>query len=315
MLWAIFPVLAQFFYTSGGYIENYLADLAMPKKRAGALIIGRMPCFLLTMLLLLAILGRAVFILPVANAFGLILAGAINIVGSVMYFRALQAGDAADVNIFGQLSPLISLALGVVILGESVTTMQGFGLLFIMLAAAIVAFGGMSKKERQSPNVKVAALTIVASFFSILSDVVFAFYIKGFTSNLTLLGQSLFFFEIGSALAVVVLTICFPSWRRAFRSAFMIGKRHGRNSLALLLDNLFFMLAELLYKYGLLIVPVVAMMTAVGKVSSLFVSLFFTIILGRIFPKFIHGKRMTKKAAMLYLISAVFIVTGIVLMN
>lgn len=315
MLWVVFPIFAQFFYTSGGYIENYLTDLALPKKRAGALILGRIPSFLITMLLLFAVFGRAVFILPLSNALGLILAGAINIFGSIYYFKALQAGDAADINIFSQLSPLIALVLGIFILGETMSLSQGIGLLLIMLAAAVVIFGGAKKKHSQPHNIKVIALVIAAAFFSNLSDVVFAFFIKGFTSDLTLLGQSLFYFELGSALTVVLLMICMDSWRRAVRTSFFKGKNHSRNMLALIGDNVSFTLAELLYKYGLLVVPVIAIMSAVGKVASLFISFFFTVFLGRIFPKFIHGKRVTRRVLIQYIIASILIVVGVVVMN
>lgn len=316
MLWAIFPIFANFFYVSGSYLENYLTDVALPKKRAGALIIGRLPCFILTMILLFAIFGRAVLILPFGNACGLILAGAINVIGSIYYFKALQTGDAADVNIFGQLSPLISLGLGVAILGETVTAMQGIGLAIIMAAILIIVFGSTSKKERSAPNLTVARLTITSAFFSILSDVVYALFVKDFTADLTLLGQGLFFFEIGSALMVVMCAICRDSWRRALKTTFFTGKNHARNMAALIGDNLTFMIAEFLYKYGLLVVPVIAMMTAVSKVSGLFISFFvFTLFLGRIFPKFIHGKRITRKILARYLIAAVLIVVGIVVMN
>lgn len=315
MLWAIFPIFAQFFYTSGSYIENYLADLALPNKRAGALIIGRLPGHLLLMLLLFAVFGRAVFILPINSALGLILAGAINIVGSILFFKAFQAGDTADVGIFNQLSPVISLGLGVLVLNETITAMQAVGLAIIMAATSIIIFGGMSKKDHHAPNLKVAMLTIIAAFFSILSDVVYAFFVKDYTADITLLGQGLFFFEIGSALMTTVITICFRSWRKAFRKAFLTGRGHKKYSAALVVDNLTFIAAELLYKYGLIVVPVVAMMTAISKVASLFVSFFYTLFLGRIFPKFINGKRITRKIMAQYLFAAVLIVVGIVVMN
>jgi hypothetical protein len=85
---------------------------------------------------------------------------------------------------------------------------------------------------------------------------------------------------------------------------------------ALVGDNIAFTAGEFLYKYGLLVVPVIAMMTAVSKVSGLFISFFiFTLLLGRVFPKFIHGKRITHKILAQYLIAAVLIVVGIVVMN
>jgi len=315
MLWAIFPIFAQIFYTTGGYIQNFLTDKALPPKRGGALVLTHLPAFLITIVILFSFFGRVVFVMPLWNAIGLVVAGSINIFGSIYYYKALQVGDAADVNIFSQLSPLIALGLGVAILGESVSTMQGIGLLLIMAAALLVVFGNANKKERRSPNLKVAVLTIIYAFFSILSDIIYAFAVKGFTADLMLLGRGMFFFEIGSALTVIVIFICSPSWRKALRTGFINSKNRNRNLLGSIGDNLTFMLGELIYKYGLLVVPVVAMMSAVGKVTSLFLSLFFTIFVGKIFPKFVHGKRLTKRMLANYLFAAVLIVVGIMIMN
>lgn len=315
MLWAIFPIIAQFFYTSVGYIQNFLTDCALPKKRAGALTIAHFPCFLLIIILLLAIFGRTVFILPLPNAIGLIIAGSINVFGSVYCYKAYQEGDTADVAIIGQLSPLISLGLGVLILGETVTVNQGIGLLLIMAAAFLIVFGGTSKKEREQPNIKVAIYTIISMFFSTLSDVVYVYALKGFTTDIYLLGRGLFFFFIGSILTVTVFFICRHSWRRAIKTTFFTGRKHSRNSFILLCEGIAIILAEFIFKYGLIIVPVIAMMTAVSKVAGLFLSLFFTIFLGRIFPKFIHGKRLTKKILMQYLIASVMIVSGVMIMT
>jgi len=315
MLWAFFPIVSQVFYASGSYIQNYLTDTAFPKKRAGALIAAQVPKFLFAALLMFAIFGRLVFVLPLGSALGFVLAGAINVIASMTFYKAFQAGDAADVLIYNQLSPLISLALGVAILGETITASQGLGFLFIMVAIVIVVFGSTRKSERNNPNLKVIATTLTAAFFSIFSDIVFALFAREYTADINLFAKSFFFFEIGSALCATVLFICMPHWRGALKTVFVKSKNHNRNLLALVVDWILNILAELLYKYGLLIVPVVAMMTAVGKVSNLFMSFFFTMFIGRIFPKFIHGKRITRQIIARYIIAGVLIVTGIIIMN
>lgn len=315
MTWALFPITAMLFYVSGSYIQNYLVDTALPKKRAGALIIMHLPQMLLSILLLFAAFGRTVFFLPLGNALGLILAGAINVVGSIYYYRALQSGDTADVNIFGQISPILSLFFGIIILSESITIEQGIGFALIMLAICVVVFGGLKKRERKHVDFRVAALTITSAFFSVLSDVVYACFVKGFTADIKLFAQGFFFFQLGSALTVTVIMICFVRWRKAVHTTFFRGRKHRRNLLASIVDNLAFMLGEILYKFGLLIVPVVAMMTVVGKVAGLFISLFYTIFVGKIFPKFVHGKRLTRRAVAQYMIAAVLIIAGIAIMN
>jgi len=315
MLWAIFPIFAQLFYTSGSYIQNFLVDTAFPKNRAGALIITHLPCFLLGMILMYAIFGRIVLVLPLVTALGFVLAGIVNVFGSVFCYKALQEGDAADVVIFSQLSPLISLGLGVMVLGEKITVTQGLGFLFIMAAIAVVVTGSATKKERTNPDFKVIRLTLISSFFSILSDIIFVYFARDILADTTFFAQSFFFFSLGSAVTVLVLFICFGKWRKAIKSVFVTSKKRNRNSLGMIADNLSFLLAELLFKYGLLIVPVVAMMTVVSKVTNLFASFFFTVFLGKIFPKFIHGKRLTKRVLVRYLIASVFIVAGIMVMN
>jgi drug/metabolite transporter (DMT)-like permease len=314
MLWAIFPIAAQFFHTSASYIQNYLVDSAYPKKRAGALIVSHWPYMVAAMFILFAIYGRLVFFLPLSNAIGLIAAGAINVIASVFYYHALQAGDTADVNIFSQLSPIISLILGFFILGEVVTLWQGVGFALIMVAIAIVALGSMPKGSSRKIDYRVAGLTLIAIFFSILSDVIYAYFLKGFTADFMLLARGFFFFELGSCLMILIFVICLPSWRKVTHSVFS-GRKHSRNIVASAGDNIASLFGEIFYKYGLLVVPVVAMMTVVAKVTSLFVSLFYTIFVGRIFPKFISGKRITGKHIVQYLVAAVFIVAGLICMN
>jgi uncharacterized membrane protein len=314
MTWAIFPIIAQAFYVSGCYVQNYLVDTALPKKRPGALIISHLPCMILGILILFAIFGRMVFFLPLPNALGLIAAGAINVIGAIFYYRALQAGDTADLNIIGQLSPLLSLALGIFVLGEVITFNQAIGFAIVMAAILVVMFGG-SKQQKHKTDWNVIILALCSMFFSISSDIVFAYFVKGFTADVALFARSFFFFELGSALMITIITICFGSWRKAIKTTFFTGKQHRRHLLASIADNLLYLLAEFIYKYGLLIVPVVAMMTVVGKVASLFVSLFYTIFVGKIFPKFIHGKRLTRRIIAHYIIAAILIIIGIGVMN
>lgn len=315
MYWIIFPVLASVFYCFGGFVQNYLTDVALPKKRAGALVVAHIPSFLLMLVLLLAIFGRATFMMPVSNAFGLVLAGAINIIGAVYYYKALQEGDNTDITIFGQVGPLISLGLGVALLGEIITISQGIGFLFIMGATAVVILGGMKGSKKQAPNLKVALLTVISSFFSVLSDIVFAKFLGDATANYVLFAQSFFFFELGSLLAVIMAIIFFDSWRKALVRTFFQGRKHNVNMGLLIADNMTLSIAEILYKFGLIAAPVVSLVSPIGKVSSLFTSFFITIFLGKIFPKFIRSKRITKSIIAQYMIAGALIICGIVLMN
>lgn len=314
MLWAVFPILASIFYCVGSYIQNHLTDNELPRKRAGSYVIMHIPCFIAAMVLVVAVFGRAVFMLPITNVVGLLVAGAINVIGSMFYYRALQAGDTIDITIFNQTSPLISLGLGVLILGESINVNQALGFLFIMAAVAIVVFGSQ-KKRSGPPNLKVATITLTYAFFSILSDVVYKQFIGGRTADFTLLGQGFFYFNLGSFLMSVIFFICIDDWRHALRKTFFRGKHRSMNLFLSGIDSLAYLIAEILYKLALILAPIVALVTAVSKAASLFASFFIALVLAKVFPRKIHSKKFTKKMIMQYLFAAVLILVGIVMMN
>ena len=109
--------------------------------------------------------------------------------------------------------------------------------------------------------------------------------------------------------------IFFPTWRHALRTTFFTGKKHKLHFAAELADNLMLIGGEILYKFGLVIAPVVSLVSPIGRVASLFANFIMTLCFGRIFPKFIHAKRFTKRMILNYIIAAILIVVGIVMMN
>lgn len=314
-MWVIFPIFAQLFYCVGGYIQNYLTDTALPKKRAGSLTVMHIISFALSLIFLFAIFGRAVMMIPLEHALGLMLAGSINIIGAVYYYKSIQKGDNIDVTVFGQVAPLISIGLGVLLLGESISVNQALGFLFMIGASALVVFGNQTKSERQKPNFSVAILTIIYCFFSVLSDIVYAMFIAEGPATIISFAQGFFFFQLGSLLMSLLGLIVFPSWRHALRRTFFTGPKHKLFFAAELADNFALIAGELLYKFGLVIAPVVALVSPIGRVASLFANFIMTLCFGRIFPKFIRAKRFTKRMILNYIIAAVLILVGIVLMN
>ena len=315
MMWAIFPIFASIFYGVNGYIQNYLTDTALPKKRGGSLAVMHIISFAATLILLFAVFGRAVMVIPLEHALGLILAGAINIVGAVYYYKAIQKGDNIDITVFGQVAPLISLGLGVLLLGEMITANQALGFLFMIGASALVVFGNRTKGERQKPNFAVAILTIIYCFFSVLSDIVYAMFIADGPATIISFAQGLFYFQLGSLLCALLGFIFFPTWRKAVRTTFFTGKKHKLYFAAELADNFTLVAGELLYKFGLVIAPVVSLVSPIGRVASLFANFIITLCFGRVFPKFIRAKRFTKRMILNYIVAAILIIIGIVMMN
>ena len=312
-MWAIFPVIAATFYNFSNYIQNELVDNVLPKKKAGAYVFLHIPGLILSLILLLAIFGRPVFVMDLSNALGLMIAGVVNVIGHIYFYKALQSGDNIDITIFGQASPLITLALGVLFLGETITVNQAVGFLFILLGVAIIVFASSKKR---TPDFKTAGITLIATFFSVASDIIFVYFLpKTGVMSVLLFGQSFFFFQMGSLLFTVLLLVIMLSWRESASKGFIHSRKAVKNTALSFVENLCFYIGDMSYKFGLIIVPVVALLNVVGKGTSLFVSLFLTIILSKIFPHVIKTKKLSKQMAIRYLISGVLVVLGILVMN
>lgn len=313
MMWAIFPIIASTFYNFSGYIENELVDHSLPKKKAGAFALLQIPGLILSLILLLAIFGRPVFMVEPANAIGLMIAGAVNVIGRIYYYRALQSGDNIDITIFGQASPLITLGLGVLFLGETITTNQAIGFILILFAVAVIIFASSNKR---TPDFKTAGITLISTFFSVASDIIFVYFLpKTGVMDVLLFGQSFFFFQMGSLIFSVLLFVVMLSWRDAVIKNFVHAKKAVRNSSLAAVENICFYIGDMAYKFGLIIVPVVALLNVVGKGASLFVSFFLTLILSKIFPRVIKAGKLSKQMIVRYLISGVLVVIGILVMN
>lgn len=312
-MWVIFPIISSFFGGIADHIDNHLVDTVVQKKKAGAFGFLRIPSYVLSILLLLAIFGRALFMFPLQSAIGIMVAGVVNVIGQMLLFTALQAGDTVDIRIFSQASPLISLGLGAMVLGEKINSSQSMGLILIIVGALIVAL--FTDEKRKVPDFRVAGITLIYSFFSILSDIMLVYFLSDAgTANYVLFGQTFFYFQLGCLIFSSFLVLFLPAWRNAIARGFI---HHKKSILHLTLafgESLCFGIADACIKFALISVPVVAMLTSVSKASALFMSLLTTFVLSRLFPKIVRLKKMSKQTIARYALAAILITCGIFVM-
>lgn len=312
-MWVIFPIISSFFYGIADHIDNHLVDTVVQKKKAASFGFLRIPSYVLSIVLLLAIFGRAIFMFPLQSAIGIMAAGAINVIGQMLLFGALQAGDTVDIKIFSQASPLISLGLGAMVLGEKINAGQSMGLILIIVGALIVAL--FTDEKRKVPDFRVAGVTLIYSLFSILSDIMLVYFLSDAgTANYVLFGQTFFYFQLGCLIFTSFLVLCIPAWRKAIARGFVHHKKSTLNLTLAFGESLCFGVADAFMKFALISVPVVAMLTSVARASALFVSLFTTFVLAKLFPKVIRVKKMSKQAIARYALAAIFITCGILVM-
>ena len=311
-MWVIFPILAAVALSVSAFLQNYLTDVALPKKRAGAYVVTQLLSYGVSMLVLFAVFGRGVFILPFPVALGLLMAGAINVLGTILYFKALRSGETVEVTIFGESAPLIALALGVMFLGETVTEMQGLAFVLIMGAALILIFATKNKRSGKL-NLRTAGLAFASAFFWVLSDIVFVKFAGDNVRNFQNFGQTFFYFQMGAFLITAILAMCLPSWQQAIKQAFF-KKGKAKNLVIAFLDNGFFTAAEFLFKFGLLAAPAVALMSVVSHVSQLGITFVLGMFLSRFMPMF-GREKYNKKLILQHLAAALLVVTGIILIG
>ncbi len=312
MFWLIFPIFDATFYALGRFLENHLIDKALPKKSAEAYIGMQAFSFAFAILILVAVFGRAVVMLPLPVALGLCGAGVLNVVGSIIYMRALRLGDTVEVTIFEESSPLIALALGALILGETITVNQALAFVLIMAAATVLVVGNKARKAEKL-KLKTAAVSFLSAFVWVLSDVLFVWVLGDRISDVTLFGQSFFYFELGSLLATVLCLVFSSSWRKALRRGFF-GRKKAKELFAAMVDNVLYTAAEFFYKLGLLAAPAVALVSVVAQVGQLAIVVPLGIFLAKVFPKFsyeLHSKRLIVQ----HLVAAVLVATGIILIG
>ena len=312
MLWLFFPIMAAFFYALGSFIENHLIDKALPKKSAEAYIGMQGFSFLFAIIILIATFGRAVVMLPLPVVIGLCLAGALNVTGAIIYMRALRLGETVEVTIFEESSPLIALALGAVILGESITVNQALAFILIMAAAVVLVLGNKAKKTEKM-KLKTAVITFLAAFVWVLSDIMFVGVLGDRISDVVLFGQSFFYFELGSLVTTILCLIFAKSWRKALKQGFLT-KRRKKELFAAMVDNVIYTAAEFFYKLGLLAAPAVALVSVVAQVGQLAIVIILGIFLAKVFPKLSHELN-SRKLIVQHLVAALLVATGVILIG
>ncbi len=147
------------------------------------------------------------------NPYSAILAGLSGLLANLAlltYFSALQKGEASVVApVVGAFNPLFSLLLGSLLLGQTISTIQGLAFSLLILGAGILTFNVWSQKLALNRQL---GLMVLAGFFFGISYVLLreAFGLNNFISGLILsrLVGGLF----------VIPFLLFPSLRRQILS-------------------------------------------------------------------------------------------------
>jgi len=204
----------------------------------------------------------------------LVATGMSSVAVNLCYLYALDIEEASFVIPFYQTVPIFAYFFGYLILGETITIIQGLGSFVIILGALALSFEfgrrGMRFKR------KVVALMLGASLLSAANGVVFKLVAldKGFWG-------SLLWGFVGQVVAGLILLVCVRSYRRDVVALFRQQKAAAVGLIAL--SRTLFSVSGAVTLYATLLAPV-ALVLLVSSFQPFFV---FTlgIVLTLLFPR------------------------------
>lgn len=132
----------------------------------------------------------------------LLLLGAIEVVGTSLFFISIETSDNPAIMSFLQnMTPLFVILMGVTILSEKFTLLQVAGMLITLLGAIITSFSGSIKDT--GFFVPGTGYMIASTFFIAVGLIISRKYIKKLDPGLLSLNRSLYLFILAAILMIV----------------------------------------------------------------------------------------------------------------
>lgn len=294
MSWLFFAILAPLFYAVVVFIDKYILEKEVRNYLA-------IPIYTAT---IAAIFGVLIWVitgfpsLSLRDSLLIILTGILTIFGVATYFKALSSDQASTITILFQMTPIITLILSSLLLGEKISLMQFLGFLAILSATVGISSSSNFKKISFSNNF---LLILITDFFWASAYVLFKFVV-GTNSFATVISYEGFGIGVGG----FILYHFFPSIKNAFQSISKTIK--ARVFLFIVINEGIFLLSRLLTYWAISKGPV-ALVNVVGGTQVIFAILYgfiLTMIAPKIFKESISFKGLSKK-----IIFAILVLIGL----
>jgi Predicted membrane protein len=297
--------MAALLYATCNFIENSIVDNWCRRIRPQCLKIMYLGLDLIVILAVFIWQGFELFsTVNISMVSLLVIGGAVNALGDIPYYLALKKDDTTGITLLGQMSPILTLVMGVMFLSQVPTLQQGTAFVMVMAAIALLVFG-VSRKEMKV-ELAAGALMFMACLFWASSDILFVSqageldFIMGF-----------FWLMLGSFVANTLMVIVMKKWRQD--AAKFWRKNKGRKTIALIGAEITFWGGEMIWRLGMLTVPV-AIMSVTGNIMQLILTFMLGIILTAAWPKF-GREKMNKKMIINHALATVMMVVAILILG
>jgi len=297
MFWLLVPLIAASCYAMCTFIDNFSVDIYCrklnPMSMAGVFAILEVIVCIVIFIWQGEALIDGVGLSMILTFMG---AALIRRFGAIPYYKALKKGEATEITLLSQMSPIIALILGIVLLHQIIKPIQLVAFFLILSAVILVVLG--SGRRRAKVELKVGTYMLAACFCWVFADITFAFGAieTGFI-------VSFFWFMLGNALMRLLMVGVFKSWRHDL--ARLLKRNKLKKLFTISMNEIIWLGGEIAWRYGLTIMPV-AIMSVTGNVLQLIVTFLLGVGLTLIWPKF--GREKLSKKLILHHAAA----TGIV---
>jgi drug/metabolite transporter (DMT)-like permease len=260
MSWFLIALWAPFLLSCANHNDKFLLSRYLRDKSIGAIVIFS-ALFSSVAIPIVLLIQPDAYEVSLVQGTALVATGMLSIFAAVCYLYALDNDEASFVTPFYQTVPIFAFVLGYLILGETITLVQGLGASVIIVGALALSLEFGRQRIRFKRNV--VALMLTASFLSAINGVIFKLIAldKGFW-------VSLFWGFLGQVVGGLTLLVCISSYRKDFLGLFKQQKFVGIGLIAL--SRTLFSVSEAVTLYATLLAPV-AMVLVVNSFQPLFV--------------------------------------------
>ncbi len=211
-MWFFVALGAPLLWAVGSFIDKFLVDRLKSEELSMAVLLLYSTLFSVLVLPVVFLIGGGLDTLFSIQILLLIAAGVVEAVALFLFFSALVREEVSLVIPLLQLTPVFSFAFGLLVLGETLTLLQGVGCVTVILGGMLLTLE-FSEETRFKIKKYLLVYMIFAAAAYALTDTLFKY---GGSANA--FWTSVFWQHVGLLGAGVAVFLAKPSYRRQFVS-------------------------------------------------------------------------------------------------
>lgn len=306
MTWINFVIVNVLSDTLRIYLDNFITDVYFKGREAIAQRFFHGVGITIFAAVAMLVLNQEFEVIQPLTFFILFGAGILSACSNIPYYKALECDDSTNLGIFIQLSPIMYLVLGWLLLGETISPLQLVAFLIILSAPMLIVL----TSRKRSRNVRLRAMGL--AFLYVLIDVVGNLIFVNNVDPAMNFAVPLSISMLGVGIGNMMLVATNRKWRRRFFT--VVRKSKGKIYVPLTFDLILTITKTVTYRAALYFAPAIALASVAADATEPIVIFFVGIVLTIIWPKF-GREKLTKKTVAVHLIATVLVVAGIVLMQ